>query len=120
MIASYQLSFGHAKVLAGIVNNPSLQLDLARRVVKDDLSVRQLEGLLNVAQTAQQEPAKARTSRAKPPYVLDLEEQLTHAVGTRVTIIQGRSKNAGRITVDYYSLEDFDRIADCLGLKVQS
>jgi ParB family chromosome partitioning protein len=120
LIARGQLSFGHAKVLAGIVGNPNLQLELAQRAGKDDLSVRQLEGLISVAQAPAKDSPTARVSRSKPPYILDLQEQLTAAVGTRVTIIQGRSKNAGRIVIDYYSLDDFDRIAASLGLKVQS
>jgi ParB family chromosome partitioning protein len=120
MIGGGRLSFGHAKVIAGIVGNTELQLELAIRVQKEDLSVRQLEGLVSVNQAPGQAATAAKTARAKPPYVVDLQEQLTQAVGTRVTIVQGRSKHAGRIVVDYYSLDDFDRIAGCLGLKAQS
>jgi len=36
--------------------------------------------------------------------------------GTRVLIQPGRAKNTGRISVDYYSLDDFDRISAALGL----
>ena len=54
--------------------------------------------------------------RAKPPYILDLEERLTRRLGTRVSIHPGRAKNTGKIVVDYYSLEDFDRIGSALGL----
>jgi ParB family chromosome partitioning protein len=119
MIGGGRVSFGHAKVIAGIVGNTELQLQLAMRVEKEDLSVRQLEGLVSVNQAAGQASAAAKAPRTKPPYVLDLQEQLTQAVGTRVTIVQGRSKHAGRIVIDYYSLDDFDRIAAGLGLKAQ-
>ena len=120
MITGGRLSFGHAKVIAGIVGNTALQLELSKRVEKEDLSVRQLEGLISASQAAGQAAATTKAPRTKPPYVLDLQEQLTQAVGTRVTIVQGRSKNAGRIVIDYYSLDDFDRIAAGLGLKGQS
>jgi ParB family chromosome partitioning protein len=120
MIGGGTLSFGHAKVIAGIVGNTELQLELATRVAKEDLSVRQLEGLVSVNQAAGQASAATKAPRTKPPYVVDLQEQLTQAVGTRVTIVQGRSKNTGRIVVDYYSLDDFDRIAAGLGLKSQA
>ena len=120
MIGRGSVSFGHAKVIAGIVGNTELQLELAIRVEKDGLSVRQLEGLISVSQVAGQAGVATKAPRTKPPYVLDLQEQLTQAVGTRVTIVQGRSKNSGRIVVDYYSLDDFDRIAGGLGLKSQS
>jgi ParB family chromosome partitioning protein len=120
MIGGGRVSFGHAKVIAGIVGNTELQLQMAMRVEKEDLSVRQLEGLVSVNQVAGQAGAAAKAVRTKPPYVLDLQEQLTQAVGTRVTIVQGRSKHAGRIVIDYYSLDDFDRIAAGLGLKAQA
>lgn len=113
-----QLSFGHAKILAGIVGDQARQIDLANKVIKEELSVRQLEGLMQLPAPGGQD-AKVSRSKAKPPFVRDLEEQLTHAIGTRVSIQQGRSKSAGRIVVDYYSLEDFDRIAACLGWKTE-
>ena len=113
------MSFGHAKVLAGLAGKSEVQLRLARRVQRDALSVRQLEGLLAAAQVADPSgvdaPARRRGGRQKPPYLRDLEEQLTRAVGTRVTIKPGRAKNGGRIAIEYYSLDDFDRIAACLG-----
>jgi hypothetical protein len=48
--------------------------------------------------------------------VTDLEGQLTQTVGTRVQISPGRARDTGRIVIDYYSLDDFERIASLLGL----
>ncbi len=62
---------------------------------------------------------QGRTRRAKAPYLLDLEARLTAAVGTRVAIQPGRAKNTGKVVVDYYNLEDFDRIAAGLGLAAE-
>jgi ParB family chromosome partitioning protein len=122
MVAAGALSFGHAKVLAGLVGSPEQFLSLARKTVAEELSVRALEVL--VARSAglpdQAQQQTGRPARMKPAYVLDLEEQLTQAVGTRVTILPGRAKHTGRVVVEYYSLDDFDRIAGLLGLKVQS
>ncbi len=41
-------------------------------------------------------------------------------IGTRVRIHPGRAKNTGRIVIDFYSLDDFDRISGDLGLSVDS
>lgn len=115
LIAQGMLTFGHAKVLAG-VGDVELQLSLARKVVAKGLSVRALEEALQEAQDAA--PGRERTQakpKAKPAYVRDLEEKLTHTVGTRVAILPGRAKHTGRIVVEYYSLDDFDRIAESLG-----
>jgi len=114
-----KLTFGHAKVLAGLVHRTELQLSLAQRVAHEDLSVRHLEGLIAAA-TAQPSQTTLRNPKQKAPYIRDLEDQLTATVGTKVFIHPGRAKNTGRIVIDYYSLEDFDRIAENLGLKVQS
>ncbi len=115
MIAEGTLSFGHAKLLAGLGEDRARQLQLARRIVRTGMSVRQLEAVLELA--LGQGPVRSRRARAtKPPYLVDLEQRLTRAVGTRVVIQPGRAKNTGKVVIDYYSLEDFDRISAALGL----
>jgi ParB family chromosome partitioning protein len=115
MIADGRLSFGHAKVLAPLGEDRDRQLALARRVVRTAMSVRQLEAVVEVL--LGKVPARAeRRGKPKPPYLVDLQERLTAAFGTRVVIQPGRAKNTGKVLVDYYSLEDFDRISAALGL----
>jgi len=114
-----KLTLGHAKVLAGLTHRTELQLIMAQRVANEDLSVRQLEGLIAAA-TSQPGQATRREPKQKQPYIRDLEDQLTATIGTKVFIHPGRAKNTGKIVIDYYSLEDFDRIAGNLGLKLQS
>jgi len=119
MLVDGKISFGHARALAGLAGQAELQTKLARRIVDGGLSVRQVEQITAAARDAQS-PASGKSrkaSPAKPPYVLDLEGQLTRSVGTRVLINPGRTKNTGRVVVDYYSLDDFDRIASMLGLE---
>ena len=116
LISQDRLSFGHAKVLAGLAERPQLQIRLARRVAAKGLSVRHLEALAAGSTQPAAEAATRPALAAKPPYVRDLEQRLTHAVGTRVAIRPGRTANTGRIVVEYYSLDDFDRIAQRLGL----
>ena len=112
-----KLTFGHAKALAGLAGRPEQQLALAARIERQGLSVRQAEQLVAAARDGAggDAPAPKRASQ-KPPYVTDMEGRLTRAVGTRVTIAAGRAKNTGRIVIDYYSLDDFDRVAALLGL----
>jgi ParB family chromosome partitioning protein len=113
------LSFGHAKVLAGLAGDTRLQVKLAQRGVSEELSVRQLEEAL--AQAAGGGPAApAKAPPTKAPYLGDLERQLCQAVGTKVSIRPGRAKHSGRIVIEYYSLEDFDRIAARLGAAIDS
>jgi ParB family chromosome partitioning protein len=120
-IAEGLLTFGHAKVLAALSEDLSRQLRLARKIVGEGLSVRKLEETLQddpAAKTAKGKKGKtaSRGSSEKPAYVRDVEDQLTQRVGTKVAILPGKKKHQGRIVVDYYSLDDFDRIASLLGL----
>lgn len=120
LLLTGRLSFGHAKVLAGLAGRPTVQLALAGKAAARNLSVRQLEALVATANTAQADSTSTKRSSTKAPYILDLEQQLTQAVGTRVTIRTGRAKDAGAITIDFYSLDDFDRITGALGARVES
>lgn len=120
MLRSGNLSFGHAKVLAGLVGDPGRQLSLARRVVSGYLSVRQLEALVGQGSSAETPAERVLPARPRPAYLRDTEERLTQAVGTRVSIRPGRAKHTGRIVVEYYSLDDFDRVAGLLGLATEA
>ncbi len=120
LIADEQLSFGHAKILAGLAT-PARQQKLAGRCVKEQLSVRKLEELVNASGAEDASGAASdNKSKTKPPYVQDLEERFRHAVGTRVSIQPGRSKHTGKIVIEYYSFDDFDRIAASLGVASES
>lgn len=115
MILDGALSFGHAKVLAGMPAGAQ-QLALAKKACDNGLSVRELEKL---ASLPVQPPSDAKPAKIKPAFIRDLEEQLTHATGTRVAILPGRAKNTGRIVLDYYNLDDFDRLAKALGVQIE-
>ena len=118
MIADGQLSFGHGKVLAALTGHPAKQGQLGRSVLARDLSVRQLEEILTARDASRPQVSRAsKPSRPKPAYLLDLEQRLSERVTTRVTIVPGRTKNTGRITIEYYSLDDFERITKMLGLE---
>lgn len=102
------LSMGHARALLALPDAPE-QRRLAARVKKDDLSVRQTERLVN-DRLRRRRPS--RQPDAKATHILDLERQLRESLGTRVTIAQHKHDHSGRIVVDYFSRDDFDRILD--------
>ena len=122
MIAEGKLSFGHAKVLAGLTGDERGQVQLAGRCVDKGWSVRELERVV-ADHVARRDGAgrpgdeAGRRRRDKAPFIRDIEERLTRSVGTRVLIAPGRGKDSGRIVIDYYNLDDFDRIAQRLGLQ---
>lgn len=119
------LSFGHAKVLAGLAGMVEGQLKLARKALAENMPVRRLEELVKLVQDGTVVLSDGPViGRRLPPqksaYLSDVERQLAQALGGRVQIRPGRGKHRGRIVIEYRSLEDFDRIVRTLGVKLES
>ncbi len=117
LVASGRLSMGHARCICGVPDRPT-RLRLAKAAVAHDLSVRALEAIARRERHGAegQGPASPRASN-RPPHVRDLEEQLSVVTGTKVVVKEGRRKGAGRIVLEYYSLDDFERLAGLLGWR---
>jgi len=109
-VAAGVLSAGHARSLLAI-EDPDLQDRLAQRVVAEGISVRGLEEIVAVRDVDSPAP---RTARRKPvaPGLADLAERLSDRLETRVKVDLGRNK--GKITVEFASLEDLQRIVDVM------
>ena len=120
MLLDGHLTFGHARALAAFAGQPARQTTMAKKAISKQLSVRQLEALVSAEQALAGGERPAKKAATKEAYVRDLEQQLTQQVGTRVTIAPGRAKDKGKLTIEYYSLDDFDRILTKLGVSVQS
>jgi ParB family chromosome partitioning protein len=115
------LSFGHARALAALAGSPARQAELAERCVREGMSVRRLEEAVRAIQEGGQDGQKqGQSPAARSPYIADLESQLTRAIGTKVSIRPGGGRHRGRIVIEYYSLDDFDRIVAALGAKIES
>jgi len=104
LLAAGQLTMGHARALLS-VDSAKRQEQLAERVVKSNLNVRQTEML---AATTSAKPAK----RAKPKDVFtrDAEEKLTRSLRTKVDI--DRRRRGGVIHIRFASEDDLIRIFD--------
>jgi len=120
MLLVGSLSFGHAKVLAGLAGQEERQVALARRVAAKSLSVRELETLAALPDAASPAARTIAQPKSKPPYIVDIEHQLTTAIGTGVVIKPSRARNSGKIIIEYHSIDEFDRITGALGVKIQS
>lgn len=105
-----KLSAGHAKALLGL-EQASHQIQAARRIVEDDLSVRATEKLIHQLQAA-----RPHDRRRKVADVLaDIQKRLTSHLAASVTVVR-RGPN-GQITIRYVGDEDLRRILEKLGLK---
>jgi ParB family chromosome partitioning protein len=114
LILEGRLSLGHAKIIAGA---PDIleQERLANLVVGQDLSVRNLERLL------QERPADGSTRKPQnqTAHTADLEKSLARQLGLRVQLRTGTSKSKGRLILHYSSLDQFDELLNRLGVKVE-
>ncbi len=117
MLKSEQLTFGHGKVLASLNDNHDKQIRLATRAAAVGLTVRQLEEMISSGASQKSIRPDAQKKSTKPPYIKDIETRLSSSIGAKVYIVQGRDRNKGRIIIHYNCLEDFDRIAETLGLE---
>jgi ParB family chromosome partitioning protein len=109
-VAAGVLSAGHARSLLA-VEDGDVQDRLAQRVVSEGISVRGLEEIVAVGEHGS---ASRRSARNKPsaPGLTDLADRLSDRLETRVKVDLGKAK--GRITVEFASLEDLQRIVDIM------
>jgi ParB family chromosome partitioning protein len=120
LLRSRRLSMGHARPLLGL-DDSARQAALAAAVVRGDLSVRTVESLVRREKQRTSEPAGAvRVAHALDPgHLADLQRRFEQVMKTKVRIQPGKRRGSGRITIEYYSIDDFDRIARQLGVKLE-
>lgn len=108
------ISAGHARALLGVTDS-SLRLQLHQEIVTKGLSVRQTEELVKRVQDGPHDPSVSRETSPPPPKdpnIAQVEDSLRRILGTKV-VIKDR-KGRGRIQIEYYSLDDLDRILEIL------
>jgi ParB family transcriptional regulator, chromosome partitioning protein len=110
-VAAGVLSAGHARALLTITD-PSVQEQLAHRIVAEGLSVRAVEEIValgvDVAKPQRQQPRKQPVA----PRLAELANRLSDELETRVKVELGQRK--GKIVVEFASLDDLDRIVKAI------
>ena len=110
MLIDDMISSGHARTLIGIQNGDK-QYALAMKVFDEKLSVRDIEKLIK---DMGKEPKQKVVKKPQNDFVYrDMEEQLKNIMGTKV-VIHNKDNNKGKIEIEYYSQEDFERIMDLI------
>lgn len=114
MLIDRKLTMGHARAILALPSD-DLRRKLANQVMARKLSVREVEKLVQkYLSPSSSERAKAE----KPAYLLDLENSLTNQLGTKTSIDTKKDGQRGKITIEFYSLDEFDRIIEKLGLDI--
>lgn len=111
-----KLSMGHARAIINI-EDVDLQLDIFKKIVQNDLSVRKVEEL--VRSRSETSTKKSNSSAPKNnkhnPELVKLQERLSSHFGTKI-VVRSESESKGEIKIPYISIEDLNRILDILDL----
>ncbi len=111
-LAAGVFSAGHARALLALDDAAAIER-LAQRIVAEGLSVRNVEEIVAVGGDAAPRVRRLRAG-TRHPQLDDVAARLCDHLDTRVTIALGQRK--GKLTVEFASVEDLDRIVKILGL----
>ena len=115
MVIDDMISTGHARALLGI-SNLEKQYIVAQKIFDEKLSVRETEKLVKKIQQEKENKNTEKVSKIDPKLEIichDLEEKMKGILGTKVAINQKDNKK-GKIEIEYYSMDELDRIMDLL------
>lgn len=116
MIVDEKLTAGHARALLSLPTQKE-QLALAQRIVETRMSVREAEAAAGLKLTKKKQRSEGKQPKEKPSHIVYLETALSNHLGTKVSIDEKRG-GKGRMTIEFYSHEDFERLASLMHLPL--
>jgi ParB family chromosome partitioning protein len=102
-LAEDKITMGHARALTAL-EDPKLQISLSRQIIKNQLSVRDVERLIRRIKKA----PEGRKSSPPNPDLMALQEEFTRILGTKISI--SGNQNRGVIRIHYFTLDELNRI----------
>ena len=101
-LAERKISMGHARTLISLENS-RLQISLARQIIQKQLSVRDVEKIIQKIK----HPTPSKKGQLPDPDLMALQEELIRLLGTKVSISGSQKK--GVIKIHYFSTDDLNR-----------
>lgn len=119
LVANGQLTMGHARALLSL-ERPEKQLYISEKIITEKLSVRETEEIVRQTrlsgvsrETPGEEEEKKQKERQKiDPNLQAIIDDMTRLFGTKVRIKKNGER--GKIEIEYYSPEEFERITEIL------
>ena len=112
MVIDDMISTGHARAILSI-ENPEEQYTLAQRIFDEKLSVRDVEKLVkNLNKPKVEKPKKEKNESLEIIYQ-ERANKLKDVLGTKVAV-SSKGDGAGKIEIEFFSHEDFDRLMEIL------
>ncbi len=106
-----EISIGHAKVLLSLANDDAIKL-MWKKIIKENLSVRETEKIISKLIQKSETLDKQSQIHKQDINITYFEKEISKAIGTKVRI--QNKNNKGKIIIDYYSLEELERIIEQL------
>lgn len=114
MLIEEKITEGHGRRLLEIADK-EVQFELATRIMDQDLTVRETEKLVkSIKNPDKKDNEKKAAKKNELSFIYqDLEEKMKSIMGTKVSILP-KDKKKGKIEVEYYSMEELERIMELL------
>lgn len=108
-VAQGKLPVGQARALLGL-EKPLAVVAAAREVIEKELSTRDTEALVKRLKSEKRTKHETR----EDPNIAALIDTLQHRLGTRVRLKHQARANKGKLEIEYYSLDDLERITQTI------
>ena len=115
MLIDGHLSMGHARAILSLPSNEE-RISLANRAKNDQLSVRDVEKAVKT-KNFQNNRISTKSSH-KLPHIIELEDKLSHYIGSRVKINTYSNGKKGKLFIEFNSPEEFDQLLDKMGISM--
>ena len=105
MVKNNLISPGHARALLAF-ENPELIIQAAKRIVKEDLSVREVEALVKNSQKTPKVPKQQKRDK----FFSEVELALVENLGRKVKIKESK-KDSGVLEIEFFDKDDLESLA---------
>ena len=108
MLGEGKISAGHSRALLGL-DDEAKMLEIAEQIIKEDLSVRQVEKIVKYANKGEKTKPVKRTQK-RDKYYDEVELALTEALGRPVKVYLGKG-GKGTLEFEFYGKDDLTKLA---------
>ncbi|MBO5094034.1 MAG: ParB/RepB/Spo0J family partition protein [Lachnospiraceae bacterium] len=112
MVIDEMISTGHARAILSI-EDPEQQYMIAQRIFDEKMSVRDVEKLVKNLNKPKTEKAKVEKNKSLEYIYQSTAEKIKESLGTKVNI-SAKDNGSGKIEIEFFSHEDFDRLVELI------
>lgn len=107
MVKNNLISAGHARALLGFATKEET-IATANLIIKEDISVRQIEALVKEAKKA---PSKPKAEKKRDKFFSEVELALVDNLGRKVKIKENGKKGSGVLEIEFFDRDDLESLA---------